>query len=409
MKRIAVITQGVKLHNEKGYTRFAYIAEILSKNGYEVELITSTFQHWEKKQRDIAGFKQDSNYKVQFIYEPGYKKNIDFRRLRSHHVLAVNLKNYLEEHHYDLLYFEIPPNDVAKVIVDHARKKGIPVIADVNDLWPEAMFMVLDVPIISSLLFWPLKRDAEYVYRYIDGVVGTSEEYTLRPQKYNKRKIHKTTVYVGNDMDEFDFGIQQYSKLINKQNDEFWVMYAGTIGTSYDIKTLILAAQRLKTEGYESIKIKILGTGPLKEKMEQLAGSLDCEVEFLGYQPYKMMAAYLSKADILINSFVKKAPQSIVTKTGDYLASGKAMINTCSSPEFRKKVEQNHFGINIEAEDEEALSNTILWLKNNRETRECMGINARKVAEKEFDRKKSYTKIIHLIKENLEAKEENVK
>ena len=52
------------------------------------------------------------------------------------------------------------------------------------------------------------------------------------------------------------------------------------------------------------------------------------------------MAAYLAKSDILVNSFVKKAPQSIVTKIGDYLAAGKPMINTCMSPEFRQKWRQ---------------------------------------------------------------------
>ncbi|MFR6162345.1 MAG: hypothetical protein ACLUJR_04505 [Mediterraneibacter gnavus] len=30
-------------------------------------------------------------------------------------------------------------------------------MADVNDLWPEAMRMVFDIPIVSDLLFYPLK------------------------------------------------------------------------------------------------------------------------------------------------------------------------------------------------------------------------------------------------------------
>lgn len=48
VRKIAVITQGVKLHDEKGYTRFAYIANFLVENGFQVDLITSSFQHWEK-------------------------------------------------------------------------------------------------------------------------------------------------------------------------------------------------------------------------------------------------------------------------------------------------------------------------------------------------------------------------
>ncbi|MFR6162347.1 MAG: glycosyltransferase [Mediterraneibacter gnavus] len=85
-------------------------------------------------------------------------------------------------------------------------------------------------------------------------------------------------------------------------------------------------------------------------------------VKFTGYVPYEQMAAYLVKSDVLINSFVRKAPQSIVTKIGDYLAAGKPMINTCMSPEFRKKVEQDGFGINIEPEDVRELVNAVEWM-----------------------------------------------
>ena len=52
MYKIAVVTMGVRLNDEKGYTRFRYICEFLADAGYQVDLITTTFQHWEKAQRD---------------------------------------------------------------------------------------------------------------------------------------------------------------------------------------------------------------------------------------------------------------------------------------------------------------------------------------------------------------------
>ncbi len=399
MKKIAVITQATKLNDEKGYTRLTYIAELLAKEGFDVELITSTFQHWEKKQRnnEVTNY-ADKSYRVKFIYEPGYKKNIDLRRFWSHYVLAWNLRKYLKSHgEYDLIYFEIPPNNVAREIVRYAVNKKIPTIADVNDLWPEAMRMVMDIPVISNILFYPIYKDAEWVYSHINAVVGTSEEYAARPGQYNHRSIEKKVVYVGNDIDEFDAGVREYSNQIIKKENEFWVMYAGTIGTSYDVKTLILAATLLKKKGYKNIHVKILGDGPLREGLEILSRERDCNVEFLGYIPYKKMAAYLSKADILVNSFVKKAPQSIVTKIGDYLAAGKPMINTCSSPEFRRKVENDGFGINIEAENEKLLAENILYLYGNSEWRKRAGSKARIIAEEEFDRKKAYRKILELV------------
>ena len=150
----------------------------------------------------------------------------------------------------------------------------------------------------------------------------------------------------------------------------------------------------------DQIKIKILGGGPLKEELENLAKEKECtNVEFVGYAPYPKMAAYLTKSDILVNSFVKKAPQSIVTKIGDYLAAGKPMINTCMSPEFRQKVEADGFGINILPEDVKILTDAIVDLYKDKDGCRIMGEKARKIAEEQFDRPQSYKRIIELIEE----------
>lgn len=401
-KKIAVISMGVKLNGEKGYSRFRYIGDFLSEAGYQVDLITTTFQHWEKAQRDIDTIKkEDYKFRLKFIYEPGYRKNIDPRRIWSHHIAAKNLTRLLEqEGDYDLIYCEIPPNDVALAAAEYAKKKGIPFVPDVNDLWPEAMRMVLDIPVVSDILFYPLQRDAEKVYSLVSGIIGTSDEYRDRPLKNQKLDVPRKTVYVGNEIAEFDRGVEKYGPEIQKSEGEFWVSYAGTIGTSYDIRTMVLAGKELLDRGMSQIKFKILGGGPLKDELENLAKEQGCvNVEFVGYAPYPKMAAYLAKSDILVNSFVKKAPQSIVTKIGDYLAAGKPMINTCMSPEFRQKVENDGFGINILPEDVKILADAIAELYEDRDGCRIMGEKARKIAEEQFDRPESYKKIIELIEE----------
>lgn len=413
MKKIAIITMGVKLKGEKGYTRFGYLAEFLTKAGFQVDLITTTFQHWEKAQRDLKKIQADIDageypFGLRFIYEPGYKKNVDLARIRSHKIAAQNLKKMLEDKpedgkDYDLLYAEIPPNDVARVAAEYGVAHNIPFVSDVNDLWPEAMRMVLDIPVVSSVLFHPLQRDAEKVYSMVSGVVGTSDEYRDRPFKNQNRNVPKVTVYVGNEIKVFDEGAEKNKASVAKPEGEFWVSYAGTIGTSYDIRTMVLAGEELIRRGHPDIKIKILGGGPMKDELEKLAKDNKIKnVEFVGYAPYDKMAAYLAESDILVNSFVKKAPQSIVTKIGDYLAAGKAMINTCMSPEFRNKVEADGFGINIMPEDVEILAGAIEDLYNDDEKRLAMGKRARKIAEEQFDRPKAYQKIADLITELTE-------
>ena len=404
--RIAVVTQGVKLGDEtRGYTRFRFLAELLVRAGFDVDLITSTFQHWDKAQRDtMRDCYKGLPYKIRFIEEPGYTRNLDLKRINSHRVFARNLRQYLEGRFlddpgaYDLIYFEIPPNDMARVCAEVAANHKMPAVVDVNDLWPEAMRMAIDVPVLSDVVFSPFARDAHKVYNLIDAAVGTSDEYANRPAADRSKPYLKRTVYVGNDLKAFDVGAHGCAGDVVKPEGEVWLTYAGTLGASYDLATLVRASVIMQRD-MPRLRVKVLGDGPERASLEQLAAELHAPVDFVGYAPYDLMAAYLCASDATINSLVKSAPQSIVTKIGDYLAAGIPLVNTGSSPEFRAKVETDGFGVNVEAEDPQALATAVIGLLGNPQRCQLMGARARAVAQEQFDQPNSYQAIVELIRE----------
>ena len=418
--RIAVVTMGVKLGDEtRGYTRFRVLSEMLVEQGFDVDLITSSFQHWEKAQRDTSKTcYQGLPYNVVFIDEPGYTRNLDLQRIRSHRVAAKNLRERFERTagRYSLIYSEIPPNDVARVCAEYASEHNIPYVADINDLWPEAMRMVVNIPVLSDVAFYPFARDAKRVYQLLSGAVGTSDEYTARPAKDRTAPYPHTTVYVGNDLAAFDEGAREHMADVVKPEGELWAVYAGTLGASYDLATLIKAAALLEKRRaahtartaaagtarqhrpFPPVKVKILGDGPDRQRLEELARQENAPVEFLGYQDHGSMAAWLRASDITVNSLEKSAVQSIVTKIGDYLASGKPMINTGSSPEFRNKVTTDGFGLNVEAENPGALADVLEELARTPSLRKIMGARGRAVAEREFDQRTSYLAIVNLLR-----------
>lgn len=399
-ERIAVVTMGVKLPGEtRGYTRFRFLAEFLAQRGYEVELITSSFQHWDKAQRDTSSPQyRGLPYRLTFIWEPGYSRNLDLRRIASHAVAARGVRDFFAAHvgEYDLIYSEIPPNDVALACARAAETAGVPYVADINDLWPEAMRMVLDVPVLSDVAFSGFARDAHAVYNLLAGAVGTSDEYAARPAADRVLPYPHVTCYVGNDLSEFDAGVQAHAAEVEKPPDEFWVMYTGTLGASYDLETAVRAAALL-APGLPGFRLKILGDGPDRARLEELAARQHAPVDFLGYTPYPLMAAHLARCDVTLNSLVAAAPQSIVTKIGDYLAAGKPMVNTGSSPEFRAKVAADGFGVNIAAEDPVELAGAVEALAADPDACAAMGTRARQVAEEQFDRPRSYGAIADLI------------
>ena len=408
-KKIAVVSiTYFWLPIEPGPSRFFYIANMLAEKGYDVEVITGSFQHFNKCQRNAEVLQNyEVPFKIKVIKMPSYKKNIDVRRLFSYRVVKNNIAKYMKKHgvEYDAVYCSVPPNNIAAVVAKICHSKGIPFIADIEDLWPEAMeTMIKNFP-LKRLLLSPLKIDAEKVYRVADATIGTSDEYTARAFKNNRREILHTTVYVGCDLEVFDKGVIKHISNIEKNEDEFWGVYAGSIGHTYDIENLVQAARIVKERGYNDIKIKILGQGVLKESLEKMAKDIGADnVEFLGYKSYDEMAAYLSKSNFVLNMFAKGAPQSIVNKVGDYFASGKPTINTLESEEFINLINEQDVGINVEPGNPGLLADAILKLYIDRGLCQSKGVKARALAERKFDRKVAYLDIVETLEKVIDSK-----
>ena len=402
MKKIAIVSLGYMWFPcESGTSRFYDIARAFVDAGYEVECITTGFQHFKKAPRDKELIlKQYYPFEITFIDAPAYKKNIDIRRVLSNRVAAKNLKEYLLLHvkEYNAVYVSIPANNIAAMVTTICKNNHVPVVVDIEDLWPEAMSMVIRSKLVRKLSLWPFTRDAEVAYKNADGIIGTSEDYTDRAFKNRERNIPAETVYVGCNLDEFDAGVNKFGNEIIKPVGEFWVSYAGSISTSYDIRTLIDAVYALKDKNVHAM---IMGTGSLKDELEGYSKDME-NVHFLGFTEYPKMAAMLSKSDVVVNSFVKGAPQSIVNKVGDYLASGKPMINTLENPVFCKLVEENGVGVNVEPGNVEALIECIELLREDNGFSKKFGENARIFAEKSFDRKITYPRLVDIVEKVCE-------
>lgn len=122
-KKILIIANFVTLPWENGNSRFTYIINLIDKEKYDVELITSSFWHENKIQREQSEEALKLDYNITLIKEPGYKKNVSLTRFYSHYKFAQNVKKYLETiDKPDIIYTAVPSLDVAKVACKYAKK-----------------------------------------------------------------------------------------------------------------------------------------------------------------------------------------------------------------------------------------------------------------------------------------------
>ena len=398
-KHIVLVANFCDYGTEKTNNRFNYLADLLSKSGYEVELITSTFSHREKKQRVPEN--RETLYKTTLIKEVGYAKNVCLRRFRSHHVFGKNLSKYLEEiERPDVVYCAIPSLDAGKAAAKYCKKYNISFIVDIQDLWPEAFKLVLKVPIVSHIVFAPMNWLANYAYRQADKIIAVSETYKKRGLKVNKKDKEGLCVFLGTDLDEFDKKVSAHS--IEKSEDELWIGYAGTLGHSYNIEIVIDALNQIAGKLPQKVVFKVFGDGPYLERFKEYANDCKVQVDFLGRLEYSLMVAHLKHCDIAVNPISKGAAQSIINKHADYAAAGLPVVSTQENEEYRALITDYNFGINCGAESVDDVSAALWTLISDQEKRETMGKNARLLAEEKFDRKRAYIQIVELINQLVE-------
>ena len=151
--------------------RFVYLAELLAENN-AVELVTSDFDHGAKRHRETVA---DYPFRLTLLHESGYPKNVCLRRFASHRVWGRSVADYLKTRKTpDVVYCAVPSLSAPLAAADYCRERGVPFLIDVQDLWPEAFRMALNVPVVSDLAFLPFRVMADNIYKQADGIAAVS-------------------------------------------------------------------------------------------------------------------------------------------------------------------------------------------------------------------------------------------
>lgn len=393
---------------EDNNSRFVYLAKILSQNPENsVEIITSDFEHGTK-----THFKQHgelSGVKLTVLHEDGYPTNICLKRFASHAELGRNVKHYLEERRRpDVVYVAVPSLDVSKAAAEYCKNNDVRFIVDIQDLWPEAFKLKLNVPVISDIVFKPFTHKANFVYQQADEIVAVSDTYAKRGMAVNFKCEKSHTVFLGTDFSVFDY--YRTENYIEKTKNELWIGYVGTLGASYDITCISHAIKKvndddkakelLKKLGYEKIVFQVMGDGPQRAEFEADAKACGIDCCFTGYLPYPEMVGRLCSCDLAVNPINHGAAQSIINKVGDYAAAGLFVINTLENREYRNLVNQYHCGFNCQANQADHVAKALIaWLNLDDKTRKKAACNSRRLGEERFDRNHTYQELVKLIQE----------
>lgn len=249
--------------------------------------------------------------------------------------------------------------------------KRVPIVRNVDDLWPEAVYELGYVRSdfckkILDVLAW-------FSYILPTAITPISDGY--KDSIITKYHIPPEKIHV------VEVGVESSNALKIKKhsNNQFNLVYSGVLGLGYDFDVVLDAAQLLSNK--LDIVFFIRGVGELAFKLKKNIAQRNLfnvvlETHFLAKDE---LVAFLSSADafLLPMANFNFVNLGLPTKLFEYQSYGKPVI-CISSGEPAKYIKSTKSGLIVKPKDETGLVDAIVKLRSDKKLCEKLGTNGRR-------------------------------
>ena len=244
----------------------------------------------------------------------------------------------------------------------YVKKKNIPVIYDIMDIHPFSNYMKLrhkKLMPFASLLTKSIEWRSKGFYKYVSAVCGLGRnQLMIAKKRIGRTDIPACLIYNGIDVTAFRKRMELtcQADLPEKTEGEVWCIYAGSLGPSYDIASLLACAERARKTG-DNIRFFVAGAGPQRTLVEE-ASKNNPKITFLGSVDASWLPAIYKKCDIGLCTYASFSTVDMPDKFYDYTAAGLAVVNSLQG-EIKEYVQDAGVGVQYEAENSDSLYDAI--------------------------------------------------
>ena len=235
-----------------------------------------------------------------------------------------------------------------------------PIYFWVMDLWPESL--IVSGGIKNRIVINYFKKIAIKFYKNSHKILITSKGF--RKSILEKGEFDDKLIFFPNwAEDKISEGDKKYP--IPKLKKGFNIVFAGNIGESQDMESIMNAALVLKKN--KNIKFNIIGEGRKMSFVKEfvLKNKLEDTVLILGKFPIEAMAAFFDRADALLvslkDSFIFNL--TVPAKIQAYMSSGKPLIGMLNG-EGANNIIEAECGFSVNAGDYNNLAKKLNLMSN---------------------------------------------
>ena len=269
----------------------------------------------------------------------------------------------------DVLIVSSPPLSAGASARLLAAKFGARLVIDVMDAWPETFERV-----VPKWMLWPLSRLARANYLGASAITVVADRYIGLVRGYGfKGEVRR--FYHGIDM------AKASSAKAQKDDATLRLAYAGNLGRTYDLATVVRAVAELP-----NATLDIAGKGDGEAELASLVASLGVasRVRLHGYLGEEGLSAMLASCNVGIIPMSETSCVGVPYKLCDYAKSGLAIVSSLGG-ESAKLLAKYAAGATYRVSDVASLVRTLQSLDAHR-----AGANALRMATEELDAKSIY-------------------
>jgi colanic acid biosynthesis glycosyl transferase WcaI len=280
-----------------------------------------------------------------------------------------------------------------------AKRKRMPFVLEIRDLWPESLGAV-GVGTNNSFIYRALNHIAGFLYSKADHIVVVSPAFSEHLTRYWRVPAEKISV-VQNGVETKLFSPQTSGTHLRKTlpaDGEFVVSFIGTLGLAHGLETLIAAAEVL-LRTHPDILFLLVGEGADRERILAMVAAKNlANIRYLPQQPREKIPTYICASDACL-VLLKKSDvfeTVIPTKMLEFMSCGRPVILGVNG-QAREILENSQSGIYVEPENPLALCDAILTLREQASLRESMGRNGRKYIVQNLSRERTATEYLDVL------------
>lgn len=235
-------------------------------------------------------------------------------------------------------------------------------IIEIRDLQPES---AEDFGNLNRSLFTrALKKMMHWLYRKADLLVPVTNGMGEYLEGLGLPANRIVTIKSGFSSEFATAGFNGIRKKFGWE-EQFLVLYAGTLGWAHSLETVIEAARQLNDQ--PDIRFVFVGDGQKREALEGMVRDYGLKnVAFVGTQPLETIPYFLKTSNVLIHS-LKDAPvakRGVPSKLYEYMASGRPIVFGSKDSEAINELEKAGGALWFPPDEANRLADIIVRLKS---------------------------------------------